>query len=522
MATDAAAGLLEPGRVRGPRAHYTPISGGDRLQLGDIGAVFPEALRLNSRLMSDELARDFRTWLVEPSFEIAWRRPLSLDSAQRRLATGEVATQSRYRRVKGPAGSGKSVVLGVRAAWLSARKKDVLVVTYNITLWHYIRDLAIRFPEPGRDLVHKTTWEHFHGWCRRVIVDQAGMKAKYDELWARHYRELGEAPGNHQGDLLGGRGDADMEAHLLDVELPTLARRAVNQARQLGILVTYDAILVDEGQDLSGEWWDVLQGVLRQQGEMWLFADDTQSLYGRTTAWTDAPMRDAGFRGRWSQLEGSYRLPRALVPILDRFIRGYLPGTTSDPPTVPQAQLALTSLEPLNLRWWQIDGAEDAAELCVEAVLSTPGFADPDMVAFTDITLLVSDRRLGQECVRIFQRHGIDAAHTFGSDGQQERKQKLGFFMNDSRVKVTTIHSFKGWETRALVVHIARAMDERALRAAYAGLSRLKSDPNGSYMTVVCAASQLEAFGRSMPEFQDHRGGRLRHSAVPSHDDVPF
>jgi hypothetical protein len=64
------------------------------------------------------------------------------------------------------------------------------------------------------------------------------------------------------------------------------------------------------------------------------------------------------------------------------------------------------------------------------------------------------------------------------------------------------IASFKGWEGRAVVLSIGRARKRDDLSAIYAGLTRLKTHPQGSYLTVVCSAPELETFGRLWPEFR--------------------
>ena len=80
-----------------------------------------------------------RRQITEPDFSSTQRTPLPLDTNQRSLA--ETRTDTGYRRIKGPAGSGKSLVLAARAARLANEGKSVLVATFNITLWHYLRDL---------------------------------------------------------------------------------------------------------------------------------------------------------------------------------------------------------------------------------------------------------------------------------------------------------------------------------------------------------------------------------------------
>jgi hypothetical protein len=125
----------------------------------------------------------------------------------------------------------------------------------------------------------------------------------------------------------------------------------------------------------------------------------------------------------------------------------------------------------------------------------------PDDLAVSDITLLVDSRQLGRRVVADFADRNVHCINTFETDGKEARRRKLVFFMGDARIKATTLHSFKGWETRALVICVEHARDHRALALLYAGLTRLKQHPQGSFLTVVCAAPGLADYGSSWPEF---------------------
>ena len=79
----------------------------------------------------------------------------------------------------------------------------------------------------------------------------------------------------------------------------------------------------------------------------------------------------------------------------------------------------------------------------------------------------------------------------------------MGFFMGDARVKATTLHSFKGWESRLLVVHVGHAIGSDGLASVYAALTRLKRSPEGSWLTVVCSAPELSEYGRTWAHHKD-------------------
>jgi hypothetical protein len=257
--------LLKPFINDGQWARYRPISGAEDISAGSLEAVFPEANRKKSYVMSEDLAKDLRGWLVEPDFAATQRTPLVLDRNQRGLA--ETRTASGYRRIKGPAGSGKSLVLAARAARLANEGKSVLVATFNITLWHYLRDLIVRdldTPEKIRNI----EFRNFHSWCKNACFD-AGWNNRYDKLW-----KMGS-----QEDVLNNR-------------LPKLAEEAVMQSGA----PRYDAILVDEGQDYLPLWWNVLRKVCKPDGEMLLVADATQDVYGTAKSWTDDVMKGLDFQ----------------------------------------------------------------------------------------------------------------------------------------------------------------------------------------------------------------------------------
>lgn len=470
--------LLEPSRrhfkmLSEPR--YYPLVGSDVFEDGDVFRAFPESARSSSYLMSAQFADDLRSWLIEPDVAVVQRQPLVLDSRQRALVTGRTPTG--YRRIKGPAGSGKSLILAARAAQLSAEGRDVLVVTFNQTLWHYLRDLAVRYPVPGRRLSEHVTWCHFHEWCKRVCVE-ADFEEEYRSLWSR----ADDA--------------ADPLDEILQYQLPRLVDRALiaNRAQ----VTMYDALLVDEGQDFNLDWWKLLRKVIRKDGEHLLVADETQDLYDQAKYWTDEKMTGAGFPGgQWASLTTSYRLPPKLIPLLRDFAGRYLPAHSLN---LPQEEQLTLSLYPVHLRWVQVS-ATYAAETCVEAIndLHT---STSDILAYPDITLLTQSHESGLECVKLLRMKGIQCAHVFGNTYHEKQNRKRAFYMGDSRVKASTIHSFKGWETKALVIHTGSMADQRALATTYVGLSRLKRHEQESFLTVVCSAPELEAYGRTWSNFE--------------------
>ena len=75
--------------------------------------------------------------------------------------------------------------------------------------------------------------------------------------------------------------------------------------------------------------------------------------------------------------------------------------------------------------------------------------------------------------------------------------------MGDARIKATTLHSFKGWESRAIVIYIGKAFNNKSLSLLYTGLTRLKWHAESSFMTVVSSAEELSEYGKTWPEYSE-------------------
>jgi hypothetical protein len=456
-------------------APYHPVVGQDALAGGKLEIVFPGSQWSSSKFMTPELAEDFRPWLREPEHAAIQRKPLELNADQQRIATSR--TRTGYRRVRGPAGCGKSLSLAARATQLAGEGKEVLVVSFNITLLHYLHDLAVRYPHPRGSIIRNITWLHFHDWCKRVC-QEGGMEPEYMQL----FRGLDPEA----------QGEAEAPDDLFDVRIPELVGRVLDEAGDL--ISSYNAIIVDEGQDFHLTWWNLLRRVRRDGGEMLLAADQTQDLYRRSCHWTDESMRGAGFDGPWLQLNGSYRFPPKLVPHLRQFAEQFLHG--ADINLAANAQGYLFDEQLPSLRWLQVKDA-DAVDACVRAVRDLASTE----VTWSDITLLVATHEEGLRCVQALASLNIKVRHVFAGDQAASKKLKMAFWMGDARIKAATIHSFKGWEATAMVIHISRATTAGELAADYVALSRLRRSERGSSLTVVCSAPELESYGRTWPAF---------------------
>jgi superfamily I DNA/RNA helicase len=143
--------------------------------------------------------------------------------------------------VTGPPGSGKTVLALSISKEEAAKGKRTLLTCFNKRLAEHLRSCS--------EDVANLTVDHFHGLCAALAHD-AGLEVP----------EVGPD-----------------ERAFFDEVLPGLLEEA---SGSLG--PRFDAIVVDEAQDFRDWWWPALLSLHRDPdgGELYLFADDSQNLYG--------------------------------------------------------------------------------------------------------------------------------------------------------------------------------------------------------------------------------------------------
>lgn len=458
---------------------YYPSIGHDALN-GNLEELIPFLKFRSSKYMREEYACDLRFWLEEPRAKKDQRTPVTLSPGQQKLI-GRERTKNGFRRIRGSAGAGKSLVLASKAANLAIQGQKIMVVSFNITLGNYLGDLVARAALPTHNVRNKVDFLNYHMWARRVCT-ATGNEDQYHGLeW-----------------------DKDLD-EVLSHSLPELVDSILQDSSPEQL--KYDAVLVDEGQDFQLLWWQSLTRIVKDSGEAILVADKTQDLYKSASAWTDEAMTSAGFRGPWNELKVSYRLPIDYLPYIRDFLQRFIPNELRIVPEAPQYGLPVTLT---HMRWIQVVDAEASIQTCVDAVLEFPirKRADDD-ATYPDVVVLAETIESGFQIQRNLGSKGVKVRHTFGlksgkSQNELIRKQKVAFFLGAEQVKATTIHSYKGWESTCLIIQLVEGTSRSAIAAAYTALTRLKASERGedSYITVVCSAKLFEEYGKTWPNFE--------------------
>jgi hypothetical protein len=226
---------------------------------------------------------------------------------------------------------------------------------------------------------------------------------------------------------------------------------------------------------------------------MLLVADPTQDIFNKQ-AWTDEErMIGSGFSGQWTDLAGSYRMPSDMVPIANAFAERYLGGARLAA-AVPADRLEISGTTARTERRWE--NISPTADLGREVGLQTVALlrANPELCP-SDVVFMCETHPQGLEAVKVIEASGFAVHHMFATNNSERQRRKRRFWPDAPGVRGCTVDSFKGWESRAVVLGIG-TWDGRSPRLAYVAMTRVKGDPLGrpSLVTVVNSDPALAAF----------------------------
>jgi hypothetical protein len=226
-------------------------------------------------LVDSVLARSFD--LPSPLvFELRDDEQRLLRLTEEQFSVLDMLSRNQRAAIAGCAGSGKTLLAVEKARRLASQGFRPLIVVFNLLLADHLRRGLRDVPE--------IDVRAFYGLCRDV-ADAAGIDVPDEpepDGEGAYYRELATIFAEHST-VLEGR---------------------------------WDALIVDEGQDVSVDWWVPLQLLLPQPDEspLYVFFDDNQKLFPVPTG---LPMLDHAF-----QLTVNCRNTKKINKLVMRFYRG--------------------------------------------------------------------------------------------------------------------------------------------------------------------------------------------------------
>ena len=370
--------------------------------------------------------------VLHPEIRIGWGATGAeivrvMDLEQERLAR---SLGDGHRLLRGVAGSGKTIVLISRARYLRAEHPDwrILVVCYNRVLADSLRTTI------SDERAEVST---FHAWCTRqlkaagiVIPEPPGRGQQWDDFWVETVPQL------------------------------------LSEAFDAGRVPTgsYQAILIDEGQDFADNWYRLLLRALDPQANrLFIALDSSQNIYRRRISWRALGIQITG--GRTRVLKRNYRNTRPILSAAYAMVHE-LDAAEADPGdlvsslVVPDQALRegpAPELEQLT----SAEGVRRHAKDWIGARLAR-GISPDDI-------LVLGYNRLGMEKV----------ADWLG--GQKIPASFLPARRVDRTVGVSTIHSSKGLDAGHVLILGAHELDgvrtrEEARRLLYIAMTRARDE----------------------------------------------
>lgn len=440
-----------------------PIIGYDTLVNINLSKIVPDGMRSQSLYWKSEWNKELLFWLKPPVHVLDQGMSLILTNDQQKLAKPQ---PGHHQRVRGVAGSGKTQALAYRASQLASQGFRVLVLTYNITLWHLIHDMVQK--SPYSFAWDKITITYFHGFCKDVLNE-------YDKEWPGSNSKQPENDENNES--------------LFRREIPNAVLEAIKENGY----TKYDAILIDEGQDFCIEWYHMLCHFLTDRDELVVVCDKKQNIYGTEMAWLDKRRRGVEKFGDWIELRKIIRLPEQIARISVEFSEAF--NLNQDIQIVNIEKPDLWNQQKDHVIWWNIEyNWLDKVNQAFEIIKNQAMHNHP-----SDIVILLPNQYLGLECVNHFeQRRNIMVNHVFENrESRRIHRHKKAFWMGDSRLKMSTIHSFKGWEAPNVIVVIPSSIpgDEQLYdRVIYTAMTRSREN-----LIIINVHPRYMRFGESIP-----------------------
>lgn len=399
---------------------------------------FPK--REGNVLFEDSIYQEFRRLLCPPFHYANDGKPLVYSPMQAKLVQ---SAEGARQKIGGLAGSGKTVVLAGRAVHAHKRHCGrVLILTYNITLCSYIHDMVGAVREDF-------SWGSFQLSNYHRFITTALNNSGIEIVVPKELRY--EGTDKKEGRAIAERLDAYFESAYY-------SNKSIFDGEE--IKTKYDTILIDEVQDYKPEWIRLLRSVfLKEGGEMVLFGDEKQNIYGRPLDGQRRSRVADGF-GRWSDLTKSYRYKESspIIPLAERFQRSFLNQSYNiDQDESYQINLPMVSI-------FGCGSYDDAAVLAEQII----GIAKTNSIHPNDISIISSQEAILKDLDALFRRpggHNERTLCTFPNREFAESKfshhykklsaaKKFGFNLNSGVVKLASIHSFKGFESPLIVLII--------------------------------------------------------------------
>ena len=399
------------------------------------------------------------------------------------------------KKIRGVAGSGKTLVLARRAVSAFKRTNEqVLVLTYNITMKNYIKD---RISEVRENF----PWSKFY-------------ISNYHLFITKSFHNMGlEFPYFNKSE---GIDDDEFDKEL---------RLKLEEIKDKSKIKKYKTILIDEGQDFRKEWFGILKDFfLEEGGEFVIFADEKQNMYSREVDKDKKIVTN--IPGRWTELNISYRMDGKISHLASDYQKYFMADKYevdedlyneekekqeqmefnavvdkrdikyifnnnisykdifneimeySKEKTIHRNNIAVISSKVEVLRNFMNEREKSDYKAIRFARMSEnkEEYEEIEKAIERDIIKKIKENKLKNNTKEEKEEVEETRKKLIENKLRTFRKIKKNvFFMDRGMMKVSTIHSFKGWEIETVALIIEDG-DSNNLEAIYTGITRSKNN----------------------------------------------
>lgn len=396
-------------------------------------------LNRQSYYFDDILYKSFRRYLKPPMHQLEEGVKTIYSKQQQELIRSEIKPR---RKIKGVAGSGKTLVLAKRAVNAHIRTNGkVLILTYNLSLKNYIHD---RISDVREDFY----WENFY---------------------VTNYHQFFKTQANNYNLELNSLGNWS-DVNFFDDVKHTIQK--------------FDVVLIDEIQDYTQSWIDIVTKYFtHSETEFVVFGDEKQNIYNRELDENNEPIVRT-IPGVWNKtLNTSHRFSSNIGNIAIKFQKSIFKQkyNLDEINVMSQLDFVQRIIEYHNF-------SSFTPEILFEHIYdvlkrneihsSDTGILCSKVELLRAIDFSIRNVKKEKTATTFESQEEFEKIKDNSNEIEKLRKiKKNHFWMKTGTVKLSTIHSFKGWEVDTLFLIIENEDEEEKFTNAeliYTALTRAR------------------------------------------------
>lgn len=417
---------------------YFALLGKDSLTKEKLGLILTKFwLNKPSYYFDDTLYDSFKRYLQPPIHQIEEGIRIIYSKEQQELIRSEVRPR---RKIKGVAGSGKTLVLAKRAVNAHKRTQGkVLILTYNLSLKNYIHDRI-------SDVREQFNWTNFY---------------------ITNYHQFFKTQANNY----------NLEINSLTAWQDISFFDSVEQ-----YIIKFDVILIDEIQDYLQPWIDIITNYFsHSETEFVVFGDEKQNIYERELDENNEPTVRT-ISGAWNKsLNLSYRFGSNIGNLAIKFQKEIFKEKYGNDEIKLMSQIDFEK-RIIEYHYFNATSNEALLNEIYKVLVKNQIHSSDSCVLSSKVEILraldFSIRKTKHEKTMTTFETQEEFEDCDGNEDKIDairRLRKNLFYMKTGTIKLSSVHSFKGWEINTLFLFIEDDGEGNEFKNAeliYTGLTR--------------------------------------------------